>query len=222
MTRIPMTIGSETATRFPLSWPSGWTRTRAGDRRRARFFSTSMRQSVGGNPYKSKEALSVSAALQRLQGELGRLGTDNEILSTNLPVKLDGFPRSNQANAADPGVAIYFRLKKKARVLACDRWDRVADNIAAIAAHIETIRAQERYGVGNLEQAFAGYAALPADTAADWRSVFGFNGDPVTAEQLNARFRERARTAHPDVGGTDEGMAHLNRARDYALQELLS
>ena len=29
-----------------------------------------------------------------------------------------------------------------------------------------------------------------------------------------------AKVKHPDVGGTEIEMAHLNRARDYALQEL--
>jgi hypothetical protein len=56
---------------------------------------------------------------------------------------------------------VYFKLHGKDRVLACDKWDRVADNIAAIAAHIDAIRRQDRYGVGTIDQAFAGYSALP-------------------------------------------------------------
>jgi len=44
----------------------------------------------------------------------------------------------------------------------------VSDNIAAIAAHIEALRAQERYGVGTIEQAFAGYSALEHRT---WQIV---------------------------------------------------
>ena len=60
----------------------------------------------------------------------------------------------------DPGVAVYFQLHDKERVLACDKWDTVADNIAAIAAHIDGIRRQDRYGVGTIDQAFAGYSAL--------------------------------------------------------------
>lgn len=101
-------------------------------------------------------------------------------------------------------------------------WHRSrTDNIAAIAAHIDALRRIERYGVGSIEQALAGYRALPADTAANWRNVFGFGADErVTRSQLQQRYRERARAAHPDRGGSDEMMMHVNRARDYAMAEL--
>jgi hypothetical protein len=122
---------------------------------------------------------------------------------------------------ADPGAAIYFSFRGKATVLACDTYTAVADNIAALAAHLDALRAIERYGVGSLEQALAGYKALPADSAADWRAVFGFarSSSPSLAE-IDKAFKAAARTKHPDVGGTEIEMAHLNRARDYALQEI--
>jgi len=47
------------------------------------------------------------------------------------------------------------------------------------------------------------------------------SGETRTTEKLNARFKERAANAHPDRGGTDEMMMHVNRAREYALSELL-
>jgi hypothetical protein len=110
-----MTI-NEQATRFPLSWPTGWPRTALHKRQRAAF------RSKGGQ-------LGVYAAIQRLSGELARLGARGEILSTNLDTRLDGLPRSNQAEPTDGGAAIYFTLKGAPRCLACDRWNRVADNI---------------------------------------------------------------------------------------------
>mgnify|MGYP000712282402 CR=1 FL=1 len=141
----------ETATRYPLTWPAGWKRTPTAQRARARFRS-------------GRTELSIYEATQRLQGELERLerGIGGVVLSTNVETRLDGMPRSDRRAPADPGAAVYFRLKGQPRCLACDKWDRVADNIAAIAAHIEAIRAVDRYGVGTLDQAFAGYAALPA------------------------------------------------------------
>ena len=80
----------------------------------------------------------------------------------------------------DPGVAVYFQLHDKERVLACDKWDTVADNIAAIAAHIDGIRRQDRYGVGTIDQAFAGYSALPPPGGTSrptrpWHEVLGVN-----------------------------------------------
>ena len=211
---------SET-TRFPLSWPTGWKRTPAHWRERATFRST--RQSTytndAGNVVRTSavRALTVADAIRRLSGELGRLGATDEILSTNVATRLDGLPYSNQPEPTDPGAAVYFKLKGKPRALACDKWTRVADNIAAIAQHIDALRRIDRYGVGTMEQAFAGYAALPP-SAEDWRTVFGLNGGATLAD-VEAKFRALAIQAHPDRGGDPAVMAKLNAARDAARRE---
>lgn len=197
--------------RYPLEWPAGWKRTPAHQRTMASF---STKKTADGR-------LSVTLSTARLEDELERLGAKQPVLSTNVSLRLDGRPRSDES-PSDPGAAVYFSFRGKATVLAADRFVRVADNIAAIAAHIDALRRVERYGVGTIEQALAGYRSLPADTAADWRSVFGFGvSERVSVEQVQSRFKERATTAHPDKGGSDEGMAHINRAREYALAELL-
>lgn len=200
----------ESVKRYPLEWPSGWNRTRANARRVSTFSTKAT----------TDRRLSVILATQRLEAELDRLGAELSTLSTNISLRLDGRPRSDEA-PADPGVAVYFRFKGRATVLACDRFDRVADNIAAIAGHIEALRRVDRYGVGTIEQALEGYRALPADTAANWRAVFGFSEHFVgTLEDVDRAYKLAARSKHPDAGGTDVEMAHLNRARDYAAAEL--
>lgn len=210
-------------TRFPLSWPSGWTRTKSHMRQRATFRSSrqSSYQDGQGNVVTSKSAkpLTVSDAIKRLSAELARLGATNEILSTNVETRLDGLPRSNQPEPSDPGAAVYFKLKGKPRCLACDRWNRVADNIAAIAQHIDALRRIDRYGVGTMEQAFAGYAALPP-SAEDWRTVFGL-GQFATIGDVEAKYRALALQHHPDRGGDPAMMAKLNAARDAAKRDLL-
>ncbi len=209
----------EAIPRYPLAWPIGWTRTRARVGGQFRFKEW---QQVGDSRYERARAVTMEVAVKRLERELERLGAADPTLSTNIRLNLRGLPYGNE-QPADPGVACYFRFKGRATVLACDRYIRVADNIAAIAAHIDALRRIERYGVGTIEQALAGYKALPADSAADWRQVFGFAAhETVTAEMVNRAFKARAADAHPDKGGTDEGMAHLNRAREFALQELLA
>lgn len=196
--------------RFPLAWPTGWVRTLRNRRLRAAF---STKQAVDGR-------VSVAVATARLEAELDRLGAKNAVLSTNVSLRLDGRPRSDQ-EPDDRGAAVYFSFKGRATVFACDRWDRVADNIAAIAAHIDAIRRMDRYGVGSVEQALAGYKALPADSAADWRQVFGFTpGSVPTADALDAAYKRLAKERHPDVGGSDEAMFHLNRSHDFAIAEL--
>jgi hypothetical protein len=108
------------------------------------------------------KSVTIAVARERLQREIDLLGGADAILSTNVELRLDGRPRSDRAEPPDAGVAFYFRLNGKPIVLACDKWDRVADNITAIAKHIEAMRGMDRWGVGNKAQAFAGYEALPA------------------------------------------------------------
>ena len=194
--------------RFPLQWPAGWRRTNPGARRNTPFKS-------GGR------WVTTFTATGRLQDELERLGAAGVTLSTNVELKLNGQPRSD-IEPHDPGAAVYFRFRGRATVLACDSYNTVSGNIAAIAAHIEALRRIDRYGVGTLEQALAGYKALPADTAADWRAVLGFSGNEhVTAEQIIKRWKERARQVHPDVtGGSDDAMQQVNRAKEFAIAEV--
>jgi hypothetical protein len=202
----------ESIKRFPLEWPAGWKRTPAHQRVRAPF-ATKV-------PGSYKRDVNVEQATSRLEVELERLSAKNPTLSTNVSLNLRGIPRGDE-RPADPGVAVYFSFRGKATVLACDHYTSVAGNIAAITGHIEALRRIERYGVGNMEQALAGYKALPADTAANWRAVFGFAKDSTpTLDQVDVAYKTAARAKHPDRGGTDIEMAHLNRARDYALMEL--
>lgn len=188
--------------RFPLSWPAAKLRTAAHHRKSAAFRDNG--REVG-----------VPTAINRLQIELEAIRAGSPILSTNLELRLDGRPRADRSAPSDPGAAIYFTLKGREIALACDRWDRVADNIVAIAKHIEALRGQDRWGVGTIEQAFAGYEALPAPE--QWWQVLGV-GVQATAAEINARYRELARAAHPDTGGSEAAMARLNAARDAGLQ----
>lgn len=203
----------ETPSAYPLSWPIGWPRTPRHQRRETRF--SSSRSTVG---YRSMEAIKLTDARDRLIKQLDLLRAGTPVLSTNLELRLDGLPRAGQPEPADPGAALYFRLKGKPIALACDRWKTVAGNIAAIAAHIEAMRGMDRWGVGSLEQMFTGYLQLPAPIAPDdWRTVLG---DPQTRDQAEAAYRERMRTAHPDAGGSHAAAAALNGAIARAREAL--
>jgi len=209
----------EQTQRYPLAWPMNWKRTTPKDRRRASFRRAST-ETVAGQVQRRTISLTIAASLDRLEGELRRLEATDEILSSNVPVGLKGMPLSVSKEPEDPGVAVYITLDRKPLVFACDKWDRVADNIAAIAQHIDALRRIERYGVGRIEQAFVGYAALPVSTE-DWRVVLGV-GVYATSDQVDAAFLEKARTAHPDAGGSHEEMARLTAARDLARSVLRS
>jgi DnaJ domain len=206
--------------RFPLQWPVGWERTPAHERMAASFRKggSATRDPVTGIGGRAPtRALSVPDALARLSQQLGLLEATHEVLSTNLQVRLDGLIKGGQVEPADPGAAVYFRLHGAARCLACDRWTRLADNIAAIAQHVDALRRIDRYGVGSLDQVFAGYAALPP-TSADWWIILGVPRD-ATREQIETAFRALARRYHPDSGGDHTAMARINDARRVALGE---
>lgn len=201
---------------FPLSWPTGWVRTPRHKLARAKF-SAKQRNASG---YMETRDLTIYAAMRRLTDELGRLNAKSILISTNVPTTKDGQPRSERKAPDDVGVACYFKIGGKDRVLACDKWNRVADNIAAIAAHVDCIRGIDRYGVGTLDQAFAGYAALPPPGhihKRPWRDVLGDWND---IKVLEAQYRAMARDRHPDAGGSHEQMAELNEAITDARREL--
>jgi hypothetical protein len=205
---------------YPLTWPPSWKRTPSHQRRRAAFHQHTQSTSLNGTPYRRKEALTIGTALERLTGELRRLIATHVVISSNLRVRGDGLPYAQQPRQLDdPGIAIYFKLKGAPRVLACDRWVSAAENIAAIAGHIAAVRAQDRYGVGTLEQAFAGYAALPAKgetQGGDWRTELGLADMPLTLDLVEARYQSLLRERHPDRGGSHDAMIRLNLARDAA------
>lgn len=192
------------AERYPLSWPAGWPRTKG--RKGAAFSSGSGR-------------VSVATAIERLEKQLRLLGTTSELLSSNVETRLDGRIRGDrEPTNGDPGVAVYFKLKGKDRCLACDRYYRVADNIVAIAKHIDALRRIDRYGVGTIDQAFAGYAQLPQQ-AASWFTVLEFEEPPKNWDVVEARYKSLARMHHPDRGGDPETMAKINAAYQTARTE---
>ncbi len=193
---------------FPLEWPAGWQRTKRPTRSRFGDFT-------------------LSRCLQGLFQELDRLRASEVVISTNVELRLDGLPYSGKRAPDDPGVAVYFKLRGEATVLACDSWDTVAHNLRAVMLHIDALRGMHRWGVGTLDRAFTGYKALPPPPAArSWRAVLGL--DVYTMENLRAggpnviaaRYRALAKLRHPDTGGSAAQFAELGRARDEALEEL--
>lgn len=190
--------------RYPLEWPVGWPRTRQPQRSKFGLHGTGH---------------SLYAARERLERELRLLGASGVLLSSNIPLRLDGLPYSNVREPMDHGIAVYFRIKGQPRVLACDKWDRVSDNMIALSKHVESIRGQIRWGVGSIEQAFGGYLALTAVGARrPWHVVLGVPDD-ATMEEI-----DRARLAllskhHPDKGGAPGLAAEINAAVDEARLE---
>lgn len=207
---------------YPLQWPAGWKRTDSHYRRAGRF-GRARKQKYDGS-WESSRPVTLTEAVDRVLAELQRMGVERQdvVLSTNVRTRLDGLPRSGEREPDDPGAAVYWQEAiGPSRVMAIDQYDRVADNLAAIAATLDAMRAIERHGGAEiLERAFTGFVALPAPgdgSPRDWWDVLGV-ARTATLDEARAAYRRAASAAHPDRGGTDARMAEVNRAWEQAQE----
>ncbi len=201
---------------YPLAWPEGWPRTPSHRREYNQ---------------RLKRATFNSARLS-LYDELRRLDAQNIVLSTNIPVRLDGMPYATMRPVDnDPGVAVYFSLRGKTMSMARDSFTEAAQNLRSLGMAIEHLRGLERHGGAQMiERAFAGFAQLPppdgqkTEKPVDWREEFGALPDGLTCDELLAvlerRYRNKAKEAHADAGGSDATMIRLNLAISQARNEL--
>lgn len=207
---------------YPLDWPVGWKRTSL--RSRAKFKGRQGGYEVvgytNGQPdkrWRGAEGVTISQGVQRVLDELSRFGVQSHhvTISTNLGLRNDGLPRSGQPAPRDPGAAVYWKVGKQQRCMAIDQYDRVADNLAAIAATLDAMRAIERHGgAAILDRAFSGFAALPAPEQPF--QVLGIGHD-ATPAQVRDAYKRLASMNHPDKGGDSDKMARINQARDAML-----
>lgn len=186
---------------YPLQWPEHIPRT--PQREKSRFKTT------------------LSGALKNVRGSIEAFGRDSGkavtsiVLSSNVTLGND--------RPADPGVAAWFTWDGMSLCIPVDRYSTAEENLQAIHHVLEARRTELRHGTLHLVRAtFKGFAALPPPPGAKvkrpWREVFGWenaaNPSPVIIE---ARFKELAKSRHPDAGGSDEAMAELIEARKGAL-----
>lgn len=190
---------------YPLHWPTGWPRTKQP---KSALFNTSLANARDG-----------------LLEEIRLLGGRDVIISTNIKTYVRGgqeIPYASQSRLDDCGVAVYFTLRSEQRVFACDRWNRIQDNVQAIRKTIEALRGIERWGSSEMmARVFTGFAALPetAGQVREWWQVLGFDSPDYPLTDFEAAYKRLALRSHPDVGGSNEQMAALNAAIQQAREK---
>jgi len=194
---------------FPLCWPDGWPRTKS---RRT-------------SPYK----VTTDAAITELLGGLRLMGARDIIISSNVPLRRDGtMYRGDHSDQrlGDPGVAVYWDAPNKngytaPRVIPCDVWHTVRENVRALGLAIDYLRGLQRTGAGEiLDRAFLGFARLPETTGGErsWWQVLGVERD-ADARYIRGVYRSLAAEHHPDKGGAAATMAQINDAFRQATAE---
>lgn len=205
-------------TRNPLCWPDSVPRIAPHLRGTPRFTSQSL-------AYATRF---VREEINRLNGRWGYDDGGKEIIiSSNLRLNRDGTPASAQSEPADTGIAVYFTLvinrngRKIERpiVMSCDKWRRTNDNLYAIGKDIEAQRARERWGCTNYEQSFRGYLAIPEKCGGPaWWDVLDV-APCSTKAFIELAFKSKAKSAHPDAGGSALAFSKLQKAYEQAMAQ---
>lgn len=206
-------------TRYPLCWPNNVPRRPPHLRGRPAFQERSVSSAINF----------VLAEINRLNGRRYDVTDKSVIVSTNLRLRQDGLPYSDQAQPQDTGVAVFFSLRfarngkwhERHTVLSCDRWCKVAINLTAIGKDIEAQRSRERWGCTSVEQAFQGYLAIPERCGVrPWWEILGV---PSTAspDVIVDAYRSLAKRFHPDAAGESaeakEKWLQISNAHDEGM-----
>lgn len=215
---------------YPLAWPTGWKRTDPSVRRAAAFGKASRARrenEPGTGTWIQGRRLTITEGNNRVLDQLRKMGVQHgdAIISTNLRLNLDGTPTSKQAEPADPGAAVYWTTGGEShKVMAIDIYDRVADNLAAIAASFEAMRSLERHGGARvMERAFTGFKALPSPEGVNspWRAVLEMPAGEDRLTVAEAQFKALRSRYHPDKPTGNPGMFDLvQKAWNQAQTEL--
>jgi hypothetical protein len=186
-----------TVTPYPLCWPSNFPRS---TRREKGLFKTQLSDAL-------RNVRNSVIAFGRDSGK----ATTEPVISSNVSLGV--------TSPTDPGVAVWFTWDGLRLCIAVDRYLTVAANLQAIHLILESRRTEMRHGgLHIIRAAFAGFQALPAPAAKSWREILGLT-DKATLDDAEQAYRERAKTAHPDQGGSHAAMSELTTAIAAARKE---
>lgn len=94
-----------------------------------------------------------------------------------------------------------------------------SDCFAQLVLTLEDLARMVERGIYDLQTWVSGMRFLPAPHPLPWWTrVLGMEQLPSTEDEIQLAYRERAKTAHPDAGGSNEAFIGLTKARDAAVE----
>lgn len=197
-----------------------------------------------GGQKRSPFSGSFTDTLNRLEREMDLLRAKDIVIQIDTAlsdIRNDGWPRST-AKVNSHGVVLTFASSHGPLSYRCNTYIGWEQNLRAIAMTLERLRAIERYGAVKGGQQYRGWSQLPPGSngngpiqAGEWANVeqaakflwitAGWPEEQLEAVQfrravtdakiLDGVYRDAAKEAHPDKGGTNDLMSKVNRARDF-------
>ncbi|MDC7784832.1 J domain-containing protein [Rhodoplanes sp. TEM] len=159
------------------------------------------------------ELLALKSSIMLALGSVDRMLERRRLNTTDL-----NSANENLSNARKlMGHLLLREAKMRTRTQEEDIWDRAARwaNDPFFKEKVdEALRASKPRRAGGSSSS-SGFRYTPPRSPDCW-SVLGLQPGASKSE-INAAWRELAKTKHPDVGGSDEAMVELNQARAAAL-----
>lgn len=156
-----------------------------------------------------KYSLTTKKSWSQTQTELGiefeRWGVTE--WDTNYPrgARLEGFNQDETSKT----VTLRYIKDGKTINLSMGKQARAVDNLRVLYLAIKSIRLNEKRGIGEVvEQAYLQLAG--AITFNPYEVLGVFETAPI--EVVEAAYKARVRSAHPDAGGSTQEMTKLNKA----------
>jgi hypothetical protein len=168
----------------------------------------------------NKYEVTLSKAFDELESELDRLGVDDYRYSFDARQRQkDGRPYS-RASPDDPAFVLHWTKRGEQYAVGCDAYSRLRDNVRTVGLYVREKRMMERRDVRTGETEFSNLRLPSGDDAVAGEApphvVLGVEPD-ADAETVREAFRERAKEAHADAGGSTEEFIRVKEAREEML-----
>lgn len=158
--------------------------------------------------YKITTKKSWSGTMNDLANEFRMWNISSNDWDVNYPkgARLEGFKQSE----TDRTVILDYKKDDKNIRLVMGAQARAVDNLRVLFLAIESMRLNEKRGIGELLKSAYLQIAGPVRQRNPWEVLAIFPGSPLPIAE--AAYKVKAITAHPDSGGSEEQMKELNEA----------